>query len=169
MSTILIRPAAPADLAQITSIYNYYVLNTPITFDIEPVGLEQRVEWFNEHTQGARYRLFVSEDGGRILGYAGTGRFRNKAAYDTTAEVTVYCAPDATGRGIGRMMYERLFDALRNEDLRRLVAGITLPNEVSIALHRRFGFTEVGAFSENGRKFDRYWDVLWMERSLVLA
>ena len=67
------------------------------------------------------------------------------------------------------MMYQRLFDALRNEDLRRLVAGITIPNQASIALHRRFGFTEVGVFSENGRKFDRYWDVLWMERSLLLA
>ena len=125
--------------------------------------------WFNEHTEGARYRLFVGEEGGRILGYAGTGKFRHKAAYDTTAEVTVYCAPDATGCGIGRMMYQRLFDALRNEDLRRLVAGITIPNEASIALHRRFGFREVGVFSENGRKFDRYWDVLWMERSLLPA
>ena len=168
MSTIVIIPAVRADLPQITSIYNHYVLNTPVTFDLEPVGPEQRVGWFNEHTEGARYQLFVSEDRGRILGYAGTGRFRSKAAYDTTAEVTVYCARDATGRGIGRMMYQRLFDALRNEDLRRLVAGITIPNQASIALHRRFGFTEVGVFSENGRKFDRYWDVLWMERSLVL-
>ena len=169
MSTIVIRPAVRADLPQITSIYNHYVLNTPVTFDLEPVGPEQRVGWFNEHTEGARYQLFVSEDRGRILGYAGTGRFRSKAAYDTTAEVTVYCAPDATGQGIGRMMYQRLFDALRNEDLRRLVAGITIPNQASIALHRGFGFTEVGVFSENGRKFDRYWDVLWMERSLLLA
>jgi phosphinothricin acetyltransferase len=169
MSTIVVRPAARGDLAQITSIYNHYVLNTPITFDIESVGPEQRLEWFNEHTEGARYRLFVCEHEGRILGYAGTGRFRNKAAYDTTAEVTIYCAPDATGRRIGRMMYQRLFEALRNEDLRRLVAGITLPNEASIALHRHFGFTEVGVFSENGRKFDRYWDVLWMERPLTVA
>ena len=67
------------------------------------------------------------------------------------------------------MMYQRLFDTLRNEDLRRLVAGITIPNQASIALHRGFGFTEVGVFSENGRKFDRYWDVLWMERSLLPA
>ena len=169
MSTIVIRPAVRADLPQITSIHNHYVLNTPVTFDLEPVGPEQRVGWFNEHTEGARYQLFVSEDRGRILGYAGTGRFRSKAAYDTTAEVTVYCAPDATGRRIGRMMYQRLFEALRNEDLRRLVAGITLPNEASIALHRHFGFTEVGVFSENGRKFDRYWDVLWMERPLTVA
>jgi phosphinothricin acetyltransferase len=167
MSTIAIRPATRADLPQITSIYNHYVLNTPITFDIEPLRPEQRVGWFEEHTQGARYQLFVSEDGERILGYAGTGRFRNKAAYDTTAEVTVYCAPDATGRGLGRMMYQQLFDALRSADIRRLVAGITIPNQASIALHRRFGFTEVGVFSENGRKFDRYWDVLWMERPLV--
>ena len=68
MSTIVIRPAVRADLPQITSIYNHYVLNTPVTFDLEPVGPEQRVGWFNEHTEGARYQLFVSEDRGRILG-----------------------------------------------------------------------------------------------------
>lgn len=168
MSTIVIRPAIRADLPQITAIYNHYVLHTAITFDLEPVRPEQRMGWFDEHTEAARYQLFVTEDGGRILGYAGTGRFRSKAAYDTTAEVTIYCAPDATGRGIGRMLYQRLFDALRDADLRRLVAGITVPNEASIALHRRFGFSDVGVFSENGRKFDRYWDVLWMERPLVV-
>jgi phosphinothricin acetyltransferase len=168
MSTVVIRPAIRADLPQITAIYNHYVLHTAITFDLEPVRPEQRVGWFDEHTEAARHQLFVSEGGGRILGYAGSGRFRSKAAYDTTAEVTIYCAPDATGHGIGPMLYQRLFDALRDADLRRLVAGITIPNEASIALHRSFGFRDVGVFSENGRKFDRYWDVLWMERPLVV-
>jgi phosphinothricin acetyltransferase len=58
---------------------------------------------------------------------------------------------------------------LKNEDVHRVLAGITIPNEASVELHRRFGFTDVGVFIENGRKFDRYWDVLWMQRPLILA
>ncbi|HKN01030.1 MAG TPA: GNAT family N-acetyltransferase [Candidatus Binataceae bacterium] len=168
MPNLSVRPATRDDLAQITAIYNHYILTTPITFDIDPVTPEQRVPWFREHTEGPRYQLLVAEEDGHVCGYAGTGRFRNKAAYDTTAETTIYCAPDTIGRGIGRLMYQALFDALRGADLKRLVAGITVPNDASVALHRRFGFRDVGVFSENGRKFDRYWDVLWMERPLVL-
>ena len=163
MSSV-VRPATQSDLTQITAIYNHYVLTTPITFDLEPVTPEQRVPWFHEHTEGPRYKLFVAEDDGHILGYAGTGRFRNKAAYDTTAEVTIYCAPDVVRRGIGRMLYQALFDSLRDADLHRFVAGITIPNEASLKIHRGFGFKEVGVFTQVGRKFDRYWDVLWMER-----
>lgn len=168
MAEIIVRPAKIADLPRIVEIYNHYVTTTPITFDLEPVTVEGRVPWFEEHTAGPRYQLFVADEGGRIQGYAGTGRFRDKAAYDTTAETTIYCAADAGGRGIGTMMYRTLFEALKDADLHRLVGGITLPNEASLALHRRFGFTAVGTFTENGRKFDRYWDVIWMERPLRL-
>jgi len=114
------------------------------------------------------HQLFIAEDGRRIVGYAGTGRFRSKAAYDTTAEVTVYCAPDATRRGIGAMLYQRLFESLHNADIRRLVAGITIPNKLRL---RSIAVSASGTsgFSENGRKFDRYWDVLWREHPLVLG
>ena len=73
-----------------------------------------------------------------------------------------------TGRGIGTILYKVLFDALRNEDIHRVMAGITLPNDASVKIHRRFGFTDVGVFTESGRKFDRYWDVVWMQRPLLL-
>ncbi len=161
-----IRPAVRGDLSAITEIYNYYVVNTPITFDLEPVRAEERGHWFDEHGDGVRYRLFVADEDGRVLGYAGTGRFRDKAAYDTSVETTIYCAHDATGRGIGTILYRALFDALRGEDVNRLLAGITIPNDASVRLHQRFGFKSIGVFSEVGRKFGRYWDVLWMERPL---
>jgi len=166
MAEIKVRAAQRSDLARLTEIYNYYVVNTPITFDLEPYKAEERCHWFEEHNDGARYRLFVAEDAGRVVGYAGTGRYRDRAAYDTTAETTIYCAPEATGRGIGTLMYRTLFESIAGEDLRRLVGGITLPNDASIRLHERFGFVKAGVFSENGRKFGRYWDVLWMERPL---
>jgi phosphinothricin acetyltransferase len=168
MDNVSVRPAMRADLPRLTEIYNHYIINTPITFDLKPFTVDERARWFEDHAGTGRHRMFVADDAGVVLGYACTGTFRDKAAYDTSVETSVYCAPEAVGRGIGTMLYQTLFDALKNEDIHRLLAGITLPNDASIKLHRRFGFTDVGVFIENGRKFDRYWDVVWMQRPLLL-
>jgi phosphinothricin acetyltransferase len=165
-SPIAIRPGTLHDLPAITELINYYIVNTLITFDVTPYTVEQRVPWFHDHNDGKRYRLFVAEDNSGILGYAATGRFRPKEAYDTTAECSIACRHGATSRGIGKQLYATLFAALQDEDLHRLVAGITQPNDASNALHRSFGFKPIGAYSEVGRKFGKYWDVLWMERPL---
>jgi phosphinothricin acetyltransferase len=166
---IHIRPAAAPDLPRLTEIYNHYVLHTPVTFDVEPYTPERRAPWFAQFAAVGRHRLLVAEGaGGAILGYAGTSRFRPKAGYDTTVEASIYCAPEATGRGIGGKLYNELFAALAGEDIRRIVAGYALPNPASAALHARFGFTLIGAFSEIGRKFGRFWDVAWTERPLRL-
>ena len=164
-----IRPAERDDLPRLTEIYNYYIVKTPITFDLQPWTVEQRVGWFDEHTGTKRHRMFVAEDAGGVVGYAYAGEFHDRAAYETSVATSIYCAHDAKGRGIGSMLYRALFDALKNQDINRLFAGITIPNEASIKLHRKFGFTDVGVFTECGRKFDRYWDVVWMERPLRLA
>jgi phosphinothricin acetyltransferase len=164
VSSLSIRPALRADVPRLTEIYNYYVIHTPITFDVEPYTLEKREIWFEQFAGSGRYRIFVAEEDGTIAGYACTTRFRPKAAYETTVETSVYCAQDATSKGIGTRLYGALFDALRDEDIRRYVAGYTLPNPMSAALHERFGFKRVGVFTEVGRKFGRYWDVAWNER-----
>lgn len=166
MNGIAIRAATPRDLPELTEIYNYYVIHTPITFDLEPFTSESRQAWFDAHATDPRHRLFAAEEGGRLVGYASTSHFRQKAAYDTTVEASVYCSPSAVGKGIGGALYQTLFEAIAGEDINRLVAGVTLPNDASIALHRRFGFKPVGTFSSNGRKFGRYWDVAWFERPL---
>jgi phosphinothricin acetyltransferase len=168
MSQLQIRPAVRGDLQHLTEIYNYYVVNTPITFDLRPWTVEQRVGWFDEHAGTKRYRMFVADDAGQVVGYSYAGQFHDRAAYDTSVATSIYCAHDAKGRGIGSMLYRALFDALKNEDINRLFAGITLPNEASIKLHRKFGFADVGIFTECGRKFGKYWDVVWMERPLRL-
>jgi phosphinothricin acetyltransferase len=165
MSEIRIRPAVRGDLARITEIYNYYVVNTPVTFDVEAYTVEQREAWFAQFGATGRHRLLVAEENGIVMGYAGTTRFRPKAAYETTVETTIYCAPEAAGKGIGTQLYARLFEELKGEDIHRFVAGYALPNAASEALHQRFGFKVVGIFSENGRKFGKYWDVCWTERT----
>ena len=163
MAEIRIRPGESADLARLTEIYNYYIVNTPVTFDVEPYTVERRQAWFDQFGAG-RHRLLVAEGDAGVVGYAGTMRFRPKAAYDTTVETTIYCAPEAVGKGIGIRLYAALFEVLRGEDIHRFVAGYTLPNPATAALHERLGFKVVGVFSEVGRKFGKYWDVCWTER-----
>jgi phosphinothricin acetyltransferase len=165
MSGMHIRPAEPGDLPRLTEIYNHYVIHTPVTFDLEPYTVEGRQAWFAQFGSSGRYRLLVAELEGTVLGYAGTTRFRPKAAYATTVETTVYCASEAIGKGIGSRLYAELFAVLKGEDVHRFVAGYALPNAATEALHRHFGFKVVGVFSENGRKFGKYWDVCWVERA----
>jgi len=167
MADISIRAAVRNDLPRLTEIYNHYVIHTPVTFDIEPYTVEGREAWFNQFHTSGRYRLLVAEQGGRILGYVGTTRFRAKAAYDTSVETTIYCGQEAIGKGIGGLLYSALFDAMKGEDVHRLLAGYTLPNAASAALHERLGFKFVGTYTEVGRKFGRYWDVTWAERPNV--
>jgi phosphinothricin acetyltransferase len=163
----IMRPAVLDDLPALTAIYNHYVVNTTITFDLQPFEPEGRRAWFDDHASSGRHRLLVAVDpDGTLLGYATTSRWRPKAAYDTTVESSVYCRPDVVGRGIGTAVYTALFDSIAGEDIHRIVAGISQPNPASVALHRRLGFREVGVFSNVGRKFGRYWDVAWFERPL---
>ena len=166
MDGVLVRDAREADLPRINEIYNHYVRTSPATFDIEPISAEQRRDWFTRYAMEGPHRLFVADEAGAVLGYADSHQFRAKDAYDTTVETTVYCAADATGRGIGRLLYAALFDALAGTDLRMAIAAITLPNDASIALHERFGFTSVGVLHDVGHKLGRYWDVAWYEKRL---
>jgi len=166
MSDPTIRPATLADLPGLTDIYNHYVRETAITFDIEEFTPETRRPWFDHHADTGRHRCLVAQQDGRVLGYASTGPWRPKRAYETSVEVSIYLSPDATGHGLGSALYTELFAAIDGEDLHRAMAGITMPNEASIALHKKFGFKQVARFTENGRKFGRFWDVVWMERPL---
>ena len=161
-----VRPAVEADLAALTDIYNHYVLHTAITFDLSPFTPEERRPWFEAHASNGRHRLIVAEDDGRIVAYASSSRWRPKPAYDTTVESSVYCRHDSMSRGIGTLLYRSLFELLEHEDVNRVVAGIALPNDPSVRLHERAGFTRVGVFTQAGRKFDRYWDVAWFERPM---
>jgi phosphinothricin acetyltransferase len=166
---VIVRPATLNDLPGITEIHNHYIVNTHITFDIQPYVPEQRASWFNDHSDGNRYRMVVACDAqAEVLGYACTGRHRNKQAYDTTVESSVGCRPEFVGRGLGSRLYAALFEVIADQDINRIVAGIAQPNAASNALHEKFGFKTVGTYSEVGRKFGKYWDVMWLERPLLL-
>jgi phosphinothricin acetyltransferase len=108
------------------------------------------------------------DEHGTCVGYSSSSRWRPKPAYDTTVEVSVYCHPEARGRGCGTALYTALFRTLEREDVQTIVAGVSLPNPASLSLHERFGFRPVGVFHAVGRKFDTFWDVAWFERPLRL-
>jgi len=161
---IKVREAVEADLPALTEIYNYYVVNSAITFDVHPFTVEERRAWFLDHIGQPRHRLLVAEDASGLAGYATTSRWRVKRGYDTTVESTVYCRVDAAGRGVGSLLYRSLFAAIANSGVEQVVAGIALPNAASVALHERLGFRQVGVFTAVGWKFDRFWDVAWFQR-----
>ena len=168
--TTIIRLPQTADLEALTQLYNHYVLNTTITFDIEPYTVDQRREhWWCHYAPQGRHRLWVAEKDQVVIGYASSSKLREKAAYDTSVETSIYLCPEVQGQGIGTQLYRALFRSLAEEDVHRAYAGITLPNPGSIALHQKFGFHSVGCYREVGRKFDRYWHVEWFEKALPAA
>lgn len=164
--TAIVRHAEPRDAAALNEIYNHYVVTSAISFALTPTTETERLAWLAQHPSRGPHRVVVAEARGRVVGFASSSRHRSRGAYATSIETSVYVADASTGRGIGTSLYEFLFAALVEEDLHRAYAGITMPNPVSVALHRRFGFEHVGTFSEQGRKFGRYWDVAWFEKQL---
>jgi len=157
--TIAIRRIEQGDLEVLLEVYNHYVRETTVTFDIEPRSYAQRKAWMEGFSSTGRHQCFVAVREGRAVGWASSHPYNERAAYETTVTSSVYLTPDATGQGLGRRLYANLFEALEDEDIHRIVVGITLPNEASERLHRGFDFELVGVYRQVGRKFGRYWDV----------
>lgn len=162
-----IRPAVSDDLNALVQIYNHYVVDTHITFDTEPFAVNERIQWFNQFGQTGRHRLLVAEAGNDILGYASSTTFKPRAAYNRSVETTIYLDPGKIGEGIGLQLYGELLDQLiAEESVHRAYGGVALPNDASVALHRKLGFEHVGSYHEVGFKFDKYWDVNWFEKDV---
>jgi phosphinothricin acetyltransferase len=159
MPDIEIRLAEQRDLPALLDIYNHYVVNTPATFDLEPRTLAQRREWLDQFAPTGKYRCFVAAREGRAIGWACSAKFKEKEAYATSIETSIYVAPGEGGKGLGRRLYATLFEALKGQDIHRAFGGITLPNDASVGVHKSAGFEHIGTYHQIGRKFGRYWDV----------
>jgi phosphinothricin acetyltransferase len=163
---MIIRPATLDDAAAINALYNPFILETPATFETAPVTEAARRAWIAERLANPRWPVVVADEEGRIAGFANASAFDPRAAYETSVKVSVFVAPDAQGAGLGVRLYDRLFDALGGADVHRAYAGIVAPNPASVALHQRFGFRHVSTLDEVGRKFGRYYSVMWFEKRL---
>ncbi len=160
-----IRLATPDDASQILAIYSPYVIETAISFESKP---PTETEFCERIARGLTVGpwLVVEEDD-QILGYAYATKFRERAAYDSTRETTVYVGPGHHGAGIGRELMTELLARLRAGGVALAVAGITLPNDASVGLHEHLGFAAVGVFHGVGRKFGTSHDVGFWELALT--
>ncbi len=167
MSNLIIRTGRVEDVPRLTEIYNYYVERTATSFDIEIHRVnERKSSWFPKYTSTGIYRLFVAEVDDVVVGYSTSGQFRERAAYASSVETSIYLDNDYSGRGIGSKLYETLLSALERTRVHRAYGGVTLPNASSVALHKKFGFREVGVYREVGYKFGKYHDVCWFEKEI---
>jgi L-amino acid N-acyltransferase YncA len=165
---VRIRSADPAgDAAACATIYAPFVTDSVISFEEEAPGEPQmraRIE-----ALGTRYPWLVAEDRDRVLGYAYASPHRDRSAYRWAADVAIYVAPEHQGRGIGRALYEALFELLGAQGVRMACAGITLPNQTSVALHVKLGFQLVGIYRRIGWKLGGWHDVAWYQRPLLTS
>ncbi len=161
-----LRPATTGDLAAIQAIYAHHVLTGLGTFEETPPTVEDMVGRFAAVRDRGLPWLVAEEDGG-VLGYAYAGAFRPRAAYRYTVEDSIYVAPDAAGRGLGRSLLQALIAECEALGLRQMAAVIgDSGNAASIGLHRSCGFELLAVLPGLGFKFDRWVDVVWMQRAL---
>jgi phosphinothricin acetyltransferase len=162
VSDYALREATDGDQQAILEIYNDAVLHTTATFDLEPRSWEEQQRWFQEHR--LPYAVFVATVEGRVIGWGSLSRFRPRPGYRFTAEDSIYVDDDFRRRGIGAALLERLIDAAYRGRFHSIMALIDGDNAVSVRLHERFGFRQVGTFRQVGFKFDRWLDVVHMQR-----
>lgn len=157
-----IRHATSTDLDRITEIYNHYIVDSHVSFDAEPWTATRRRQWW-EHYEG---RVLVAEQNGVVVGAAYAGRYRHKEAYASSVETTVVLDPTVTGTGLGTALLAALIELLREQGAHRAYAIVALPNDASVAVHRKLGYREIGVLDEVGYKLGRYWSTMLMELHL---
>ncbi|WP_115727205.1 GNAT family N-acetyltransferase [Actinomyces culturomici] len=168
---MIIRTATTDDAEAIARIYSPYVERTAITFDYEaptPVDFEAKIARIEE-----RHPFLVAEEDGAILAYAYASEFKDRPAYDRSVELSVYCDMEARGRGLGSALYAALESVLARQGVLNVNACIAFPaspdeflDDASVRFHEARGYALVGTFHACGFKFDRWYDMVWMEKML---
>jgi L-amino acid N-acyltransferase YncA len=162
--TFALRQAREADAPALLAIYAPIVETTAISFENVAPSVDQFAARITKAVAG--WQWLVAERDGQCLGYAYGSTHRERPAYRWSVEVTVYVHGACRGQGIGSALYEQLFDDLAAKGYCQALAGIALPNDPSVRLHRSVGFEPIGVFKSVGRKFDRWHDVAWFQRTL---
>ena len=164
MGQLSIRLAAGADAEAIRAIYNHEVLRTSATFDLVPRSLDEQKEWIS--ARSGAFAAIVAVDGSQLVGFGALSPYKDRAAYRTSVEDSVYVHADHQGRGIGKLMVSELLDIARQSGFHAVFARISGPGEASRRLHESCGFELVGIEREVGRKFNRWLDVVIMQALL---
>lgn len=157
----MIRNVRLKDAKEIAGIYNYYILNSVVTFEETPVRSEEIEARIDSIT--TMFPWIVYEIDGRIIGYAYASEWKSRCAYKHSVESTIYLKQGEGNKGIGSVLYQELVKQLREMDLHAIISGIALPNDASVYLHEKFGFEKVAHFKEVGFKFGKWIDVGYWE------
>lgn len=166
MKPLLIRPSTPEDVPAITAIYGWHVQNATGTFELDAPGVEEMGRR-RDDVLSKGLPWLVAERDGQVLGYAYANHFRPRMAYRFALEDSIYLAPDAQGQGIGRLLLAELLARCEAAGARQMLAVIgDSANAGSIGVHRSLGFSDLGVMKSVGWKFDRWLDVVLMQRSL---
>lgn len=162
---VVVRDAAGADAPAIAGIYNHYIRETTITFEVDEVSSADIASRIDK-VAADRYPWLVALLEGRVVGYAYAGAFSGRCAYAHTAEVSVYLDSTAGGHGIGTALYGELFARIRDRGVHAVIGVIALPNPASVALHEKFGMLKVAHMPEVGWKFGSWIDVGYWQVNL---
>lgn len=160
----MIRLVTPEDAEAVLEIYRPYIEKTAITFECDVPSVEEFRRRIEEIA--VSYPYLIWEEAGAVLGYAYAHRFRERAAYDWDAELSVYVSENYLHRGVGRRLYACLLELLTQQKIRNVYGCVTIPNERSENLHKAMGFQWTGAYHHSGYKMGRWYDVAWYEKDL---
>ena len=153
----MIREAIQSDAAAISEIYNHFIATSIATFELQPTNSDEMWARMSKHLPEHPWLVF--EESGRVLGYAYSSPWKDRAAYSRTLETSIYLHPDAAGKGAGTELYGELIARARSGGYHTLIGGISLPNAASVALHEKMGYEKVAHFKETGWKHDQWIDV----------
>lgn len=166
MNNLSIRDAQESDLPAILDIYNEVILNTTAVYSEQPHTLQMRKDWYLDRVNN-NFPVFVAIIDDNIAGFCSFGHFRAWPCYRYTAELSIYVETSYRGKGVSKIMLQSLIERAQQMNIHALLAGISADNEISINLHRSFGFAEVAHFKEVGYKFGRWLDLKFLE--LILS
>lgn len=153
-----IRQTVLSDAERICEIYNHYVNNTVISFEVTPVFPEEMERRIFDILD-CENLYYVIENEEKVLGYVYLSQWLPRRAYSMTKEVSIYIDKDYSGKGLATLLYEHIFKNIDRNSVHTLISGIALPNPASVRLHEKFGFKQVSETEETGRKFGRWIDV----------
>ena len=164
MATTL-RPATRADAEAIRAIYNVEVAGSTVTFDLVPRGLEDQIDWIEEHS-GGHPAIVAIDDAGEVVGFGSLSPYRGRPAYSTTVEDSIYVGSERRSTGVGFQILSELVRLAQTYGYHSMIGRIVGGHDASISLHRRCGFEIVGTEQEVGRKLGKWLDVVVMQRML---
>jgi L-amino acid N-acyltransferase len=156
-----VRAATAADAGPIREIYNLEVTSSTVTFDLVPRSMEDQIAWIEQRS--GTHAALVAVDNGSVVGFGALSPYRNRAAYNTTVEDSVYVHRDNRGSGVGRLLLASLVDTARQHGFHSIIARVVGGHEASIALHTAQGFAVVGTERQIGRKFNRWLDAVVLQ------